>query len=384
MNPTPSIPEVSNAAPPSTLKVGVIGGGQLGRMLALAGYPLGIRCRHIGGPDDTSARAVADYVVAPDGDADTLIRFAHGVEVVTYESENVPVDTAELVRQHAPVYPPVAALQVSQDRLFEKEFFAAHGIATAPFARVDSRKDLDAAIQAIGLPAVLKTRRLGYDGKGQAVIRTTADADAAWQRHGDVPLILEGFVNFDREVSIVAVRSRQGETRFYPLVENHHEAGILRLSLAPAPGLTRALQEQAEKLATIVLEHLDYVGVLAIELFQRGDELLANEMAPRVHNSGHWTIEGAVTSQFENHLRAILDLPLGNTAAIGSAAMINLIGGIPHLADMLRFDDAHVHVYGKHPRPGRKVGHITIVGDDPVALRARAEEIRASLSRGRS
>lgn len=380
MNPIPNSPEVSNAALPSSLKVGVIGGGQLGRMLALAGYPLGIRCRHIGGPDDTSAREVADYVAAPQGDMDTLAKFARSVDVVTYESENVPVETAELVAKHTRIHPSVRALQVSQDRLFEKEFFASHGIATAPFAKVDSCADLDAAIAKVGLPAVLKTRRLGYDGKGQAVIRTAADADAAWQQHGSVPLILEGFVKFDREVSIIAVRSPRGETRFYPLVENHHEAGILRLSIAPAPRLTAALQEQAQQLAATVLEHLDYVGVLAIELFQCGDVLLANEMAPRVHNSGHWTIEGAVTSQFENHLRAILDLPLGSTAAVVNAAMINLIGGIPALSEMLRFDDTHVHVYGKHPRPGRKVGHITVLHHDAGMLRGRAEEIQRALS----
>jgi len=362
------------------LKVGVIGGGQLGRMLALAGYPLGIRCRHIGGPDDTSAREVSDYVVAPHEDSEALVRFAHSVDVVTYESENVPVDTAELVAGHAKLHPGVRALAVSQDRLFEKEFFAAHGIATAPFAKVDSRADLDAAIAKLGLPAVLKTRRLGYDGKGQAVIRTPADADAAWQQHGGVPLILEGFVSFDRELSIIAVRSRSGETRFYPLVENHHEAGILRLSLAPAPRLTAQLQEQAQRLAATVLDHLDYVGVLAIELFQSGETLLANEMAPRVHNSGHWTIEGAVTSQFENHLRAILDLPLGNTEPVGNAAMINLIGGIPDFRGMLRFGDTHVHVYGKHPRPGRKVGHITVLNDDAETLRTRVDEIRRGLS----
>jgi len=349
-------------------------------MLALAGYPLSIRCRHIGGPDDTSAREVADYVVAPQGDADALVKFARSVDVVTYESENVPVEAAEQIAQHARIYPSARVLRVSQDRLFEKQFFASHHIATAPFARIDSRADLDAAIERIGLPAVLKTRRLGYDGKGQAVIRSREDADAAWKQHGSVPLILEGFVRFEREVSIIAVRSPSGDTRFYPIVENHHEAGILRLSLAPAPQLTPALQHKAEALAATVLEQLDYVGVLAIELFQCGDALLANEMAPRVHNSGHWTIEGAVTSQFENHLRAILDLPLGNTDAIGHAAMINLIGSIPTLPDMLRFGDTHVHLYGKTPRPGRKVGHITVLNEDAVMLRKRVEEIRARLA----
>jgi 5-(carboxyamino)imidazole ribonucleotide synthase len=228
----------------------------------------------------------------------------------------------------------------------------------------------------VGLPAVLKTRRFGYDGKGQAVIRRPTDVDAAWAQMGGVPMILEGFVDFDRELSILAVRHPAGDTAFYPLVENHHEQGILRLSWAPAPALTLELQERAQYYAERILEDLDYVGVLAIELFQAGTGLLANEMAPRVHNSGHWSIEGAETSQFENHVRAVLGLPLGPATMRGHAAMVNLIGGVPDTADVLRHPHAHLHLYGKEPRPGRKVGHITVRHDDPAVVRETVERLR--------
>ena len=318
---------------------------------------------------------------------------------MTYEFENVPVAAARFLAERVPVYPPPAALEAAQDRLVEKSFFQNLGVATPPFAPVDSQADLDAAIAQIGLPAVLKTRRLGYDGKGQIILHEPADAATAWAALGGAPLILEGFVPFERELSILAARGRTGETAFFPLVENHHRDGILRLSLAPAPGITPALQSAAEQIASRALAALDYVGVLAIELFEvTGDEiqvtsgqepvdsvtrslshssLVVNEMAPRVHNSGHWTIEGAETSQFEQHLRAVLGLPLGTTAARGFSAMVNLIGALPDPAAMLAIPGAHLHLYGKQPRAGRKLGHVTLRADERGELEERLDSCKA-------
>jgi len=303
----------------------------------------------------------------------------------------VPVAAARLLSERVPVYPPPAALEAAQDRLVEKTFFQNLGIATPPFAPVDSQADLDAATAQIGLPAVLKTRRLGYDGKGQIILREPADAATAWATLGDAPLILEGWVPFERELSILAARDCNGETAFFPLIENHHRDGILRLSLAPAPGITPALQSAAEQIAARALAALDYVGVLAIELFQvtsgrnssdsslvtRHSSLVVNEMAPRVHNSGHWTIEGAETSQFEQHLRAVLGLPLGATAARGYSAMVNLIGALPEPAAILAIPGAHLHLYGKQPRAGRKVGHITLRADERGELEQRLAQVQS-------
>jgi 5-(carboxyamino)imidazole ribonucleotide synthase len=259
-----------------------------------------------------------------------------------------------------PVYPPPAALEVSQDRFDEKRFFERLGIATPPFATVASRAELDAAVARIGLPAVIKTRRFGYDGKGQMVLRSMADVEHAWEALGAAQLILEGLVPFERELSILAVRAKDGDTRFWPLVENEHRGGILRLSIPESDAWTPELQARAEVAAKSVLVALDYVGVLAIELFLKDGELLANEMAPRVHNSGHWTIEGAETSQFENHVRAILGLPLGSTRMVGRSAMINVIGKLPPKERVLAVPGAHLHAYGKDTTPGRKLGHVTI------------------------
>jgi 5-(carboxyamino)imidazole ribonucleotide synthase len=344
------------------MTLGILGGGQLGRMLALAGYPLGLRFRILDTSPEAPAGHLAELIVAQSfDDPAALDELASGVDVVTYEFENVPVDAARRLAGRVPVFPPPAALEAAQERLGEKRFFQGLGISTPPFAAVESRSDLDAAVQEIGLPAVLKTCRMGYDGKGQYVLREAADLERAWEQLQEgAPLILEGFVPFDRELSILSVRGRDGEVAFYPLVQNHHPGGILGLTLAPAPDLTPALQAQAETYARAILERLDYVGVLALELFQCGDQLLANEMAPRVHNSGHWTTEGAETSQFENHVRAVAGLPLGSTAMVGSAAMLNLIGGTPDPAEVLRVPGAHLHLYGKSPAPGRKLGHITL------------------------
>lgn len=359
--------------------IGILGGGQLGRMLALAGYPLGLRFRFLDPASDAPVRYLAEQVAASYDDHLAVAQFGNGLMAVTYEFENVPVATARALEQRVPVFPPLQALEVAQDRLAEKRFFTQLNIPTAPFAPVDDRASLDAAIDRIGLPAVLKTRRLGYDGKGQALIRQRADIDDAWCALGGQPLILEGFVSFVRELSILAVRGQDGAVAYYPLVENLHRNGILYRSIAPAPRLTAEVQLQAETYARRVLEALDYVGVLAIEMFEvdnsragaAGARLLANEMAPRVHNSGHWTIEGAVTSQFENHLRAIVGLPLGDTSARGCAAMVNLIGGLPDVTMLLALPDTHLHLYDKAPRPGRKLGHVTVCAGDATRLAER-------------
>ena len=359
------------------LHVGVLGGGQLGRMLALAGYPLGLRFRFLDPAPDAPAGHLAEHLIGSYGDLDLLDDFADGLDMVTYEFENVPVAAAQRLAQRVPVYPPPAALATAQDRLAEKNFFTKLEIPTPHFAAVDVRADLEAAIAVIGLPGVLKTRRMGYDGKGQAVLRALEDADGVWQMLSGQPLIYEAFVPFDRELSILAVRGQDGATAFYPLVENHHREGILRLSLGPAPDCPPALQVQAAAYAQRALAALNYVGVLAIELFQVGDALLANEMAPRVHNSGHWTIEGAVTSQFENHLRAVCGLPLGDTSPRGYAAMVNLIGALPERPALLAIPGAHLHDYGKAPRPGRKLGHITLVEANRLALQNKIGRIDA-------
>jgi 5-(carboxyamino)imidazole ribonucleotide synthase len=361
------------------MKIGVLGGGQLGRMIALAGYPLGARFRHLGSAQDTSAGEVAEQVTAAFEDTEALLRFADGVDVVTYESENVPLEAARFLAEHCNVKPPINALEISQDRLNEKLAFAELGIPTAPYAEVNSFEELAAAAARINYPAVLKTRRMGYDGKGQFVLRRPDELQMAWQRLGASGLILEGLVPFDRELSIIAVRGKK-ETSFYPLIENEHADGILRASFAPAPDTHTGLQSIAEEYAARVLDSMNYVGVLAIELFQVGAQLIANEMAPRVHNSGHWTIEGAETSQFENHVRAILGHPLGNVSPIGHSAMINLIGYVPPIHEILRHREAHLHLYGKHVRPGRKLGHITVRGDDARAVKKAAEKIRVLAS----
>ena len=357
--------------------IGVLGAGQLGRMLALAGYPLGARFVFFDEAADAPAGHLAELRVGRWDDKAALDALAASVDLVTYEFENVPVAAAQHLAARVPVFPPTRALAVSQDRLHEKTLFRELGIPTAPFAAVDTRADLDRAVKAIGLPAVLKTRTHGYDGKGQRVLRQAADADAAFAEIGGRPLILEGFVPFERELSVLAARRASGETVLWPLVENVHREGILRLSLAPAPGAGSELESVAAALAGQVLAALDYVGVLAIELFQHEGRLLANEMAPRVHNSGHWTIEGAATSQFENHLRAILGLPLGDTSARGACAMVNLVGTAPDPSALLAIRGAHLHLYGKPARPGRKLGHVTFVEHDREALEAALAGVAA-------
>jgi len=353
------------------MTIGILGGGQLGYMLALAGYPLGLHFRFLDPSPETPVGRIANRVTADFSDEQALEKFSHGLEVVTYEFENVPVAAAKFLAERVPVYPPAVALEEAQERLREKRLFRRLEIPATEFAEIAKREDLDAAVKQVGLPAMVKTCRMGYDGKGQWLLRTAEDAEKARADLPEVPLILEKFVPFTRELSILGVRGRSGEIAFYPLIENHHRGGILRLSLAPAPNLTASLQQEAEHAARKVLEALGYVGVLCIEFFEVGGRLLANEMAPRVHNSGHWTIEGAVTSQFENHLRAILGMPLGSTAAVGVSAMVNLIGEIPESAEVLNVSNAHLHLYGKEPRPGRKLGHVTVRADQFEKLQQR-------------
>jgi 5-(carboxyamino)imidazole ribonucleotide synthase len=348
------------------VRIGVLGGGQLGRMLALAGYPLGLTFRFLDPSPEACAGQVGELLVGSFQDNGLLERFAQGLDLVTYEFENVPVAAARFLEGLLPVYPPPKALEVAQDRLLEKTFFRGLGVPTPPFHPVDRLPDLEEGLRHVGLPALLKTRRGGYDGKGQALVRSWGEAEGAFRALGGSGLILESFVAFDREVSLLAARSATGEVAFYPLVENRHQGGILRLSLAP--GATQALQAKAEAYARRAFEALGYVGVLALEFFQVGEELLFNEMAPRVHNSGHWTIEGAETSQFQNHLRALLGLPLGSTAPRGHSAMVNLIGLRPDFQEVLKVPGAHLHWYGKAVRPGRKVGHITLRRDSWEAL----------------
>lgn len=342
------------------MRLGILGGGQLGRMIALAGYPLGVSSTVLEPGSGSSATQVCGHIAGEFDNFQALYELAKTSDVVTYEFENVPVESARWLAERVPVFPPPRALEVSQERLAEKAFFASLGIPTPPFAAIESESDFRAAVAEIGLPAVLKTRRFGYDGKGQAVLRTPAEAEAAWQKLASRPLILEGFVPFDRELSIIAVRGRDGQIATYPLIENTHLDGILHRSIAPAPDTGEELSERAVEFASRVLTELDYVGVLCIEWFQEGPRLLANEMAPRVHNSGHWTIEGALTSQFENHARAVCGLPLGKTDAVGFSVMYNFIGNVPPAAEVLTNPDAHLHLYGKSSRPGRKVGHVTL------------------------
>lgn len=364
--------------------VGILGGGQLARMLALSGAPLGLRFLVMDTAADACAGQFAPMVVGDFTDRDALAEFASRIDVATFDFENVPAESAHWLAQRVPVFPSPRALAVAQDRLAEKTLFGELGIPVPAFADVASREALDAAVARIGLPAVLKTRRLGYDGKGQFRLRAAEDVAAAWQALGaqadTVGLILEAFVPFERELSVVAVRARDGEFRAWPPTENWHVDGVLSASLAPAR-VSDALASQAIAHARTLAEALDYVGVFALELFCVEGALLANELAPRVHNSGHWTIEGAETSQFQNHLRAVLGLPLGDTRAIGHACMLNWVGAMPEALPVLSSPGGHWHDYGKAPRAGRKVGHATLREDSTAALAAALVRIGEALGR---
>ncbi len=365
--------------------LGVLGGGQLARMLSLAASPLGIKTLVVDGAGDVCAGQVAPLVVAEWTDYASLEAFAGQVDAVTFDFENVPAETARRLAEKVAVHPSPKALATAQDRLAEKTLFRECGLPTPEFMAVDTREDLARALTAIGAPAILKTRRLGYDGKGQFRLKTVDDADAAWAALGEqaakLGLILEAFVPFERELSVIAVRGRDGEFRTWPLTQNWHVDGVLSMSLAPAPAIDE-LQPRATALAKTLAERLDYVGVFALELFVKDGDLLGNEMAPRVHNSGHWTIEGAHTSQFENHVRAVLGLPLGDTGARGVSTMFNWIGDLPDAAPVLRAIDGHWHDYGKQARPGRKVGHATLCAPDAKELVTRLAELADALGRG--
>ena len=353
------------------MKIGILGGGQLARMLALAGYPLGLQFKIFDAAPDAPAGQLAPLLAEDINDTPSLLWFSKNLDAVTYEWENVPVASARYLAQRVPVHPPPRALEIACDRLVEKTFFRDLGVPVVPFANVETREQLEHALAELGLPAILKTRRFGYDGKGQFRLQSTRDIEKAWAQLGGVPLVLEGFVPFERELSILVARAQNAEKRFYPLVENHHAGGILRLSIAPAPDAD-ALTQRARDYVSRLADELNYVGVLALELFQVGEELVANEIAPRVHNSGHWTIEGSRTSQFEQHLRAVADLPLGDVAMKAPyAAMVNLIGVLPPLCEVLKIPGASAHFYGKEVKPNRKVGHITLVADSMDELRER-------------
>ncbi len=364
------------------MRVGVLGGGQLGRMLALSGYQLGIQFRFFDPSSGAPVGQIGELVSAAYDDHSALERFLDGVDVATYEFESIPLDAVRFVAERVRVFPPLAALETAQDRLLEKTLFRDLEIPVPPFAPVATLAELGDAAARIGFPVVLKTRRMGYDGKGQIVIRDESSLDEAWKRIGGNSLILEKYVAFDNELSIIGVRDIAGGEAFYPLAENVHREGILRKTTVPAPSASANMRDTAIEYCRSVMNRFDYVGVLALELFSVDGELLANEIAPRVHNSGHWTIEGAETSQFENHLRAILSLPLGSPAPRGRAAMLNIIGEIPPRESVLAVPGAHLHLYGKSPTERRKVGHVTLVADTDADLKDRLSALDRVLGTG--
>jgi 5-(carboxyamino)imidazole ribonucleotide synthase len=361
------------------MTVGIVGAGQLGRMLALAGYPLGLDFLFLDPAADAPAGRVAPVLNGAFTEARLLAELSQRSEVLTFDWENISVEALRALPADTRIAPPIPALAAAQDRVSEKKLFERLKIPTTRWLAVSSRAQLRRAIRDIGLPAVIKTRRLGYDGKGQAVVRTQEDAEQAFEQLGAAPLLYEELISFDCEVSIIGARSPRGEVAVYPLNGNVHSQGILRLTRAPygPPRWQRVAAGYLER----VLAHFRYTGILTIEFFVRGGKLIANEMAPRVHNSGHWTIEGAVTSQFENHLRAILDLPLGSTRPRGFSAMLNLIGTLPARESILA-EGVHLHDYGKQPRPGRKLGHCTLVEGSAAARDRRARRLLAQLAPG--
>lgn len=361
------------------VKLGVLGGGQLGRMLALAAIPLDIRCVFYGPDPDPPAGIAGDVVQGAWEDERALARFAAAVDVVTLEFENVPLACAEWLAARRPMWPAPDVLAAAQDRVAEKCCFRRLGIATPPFAAVDSPDDARRAAAELGAPGILKTRRFGYDGKGQLRVADPEDAAAACAALGGASLIYERAVEFERELSIIAARGTGGEVAVYPLIENHHSGGILDESIAPAPNLRAATERIAMEYITALLQEFRYVGVLALELFETRDGVLANEMAPRVHNSGHWTIEGATPSQFESHVRAVCGLPVQDPVVTGHARMINLIGALPRTADVLAIPGARLHLYGKRPAPRRKVGHVTVTAPDAGHAAALATRVRGVL-----
>lgn len=342
--------------------IGILGGGQLGRMLSVAASRLGYRC-HVYEPGAAPAGHVAETLfTAPYEDEAALRRFAEGVDVITYEFENVPTSALDLLESLKPIRPNRRALAVSQDRISEKVFLNGLGLTTAPWAQVDSEVDLRAAVEKIGLPAILKTTRLGYDGKGQARLSSDADIPGAWAAMAGAPAVLEGFVDFEREISVIAARGLDGRVAAYDPGENVHREGILRTTTVPAR-ISAGQRSDAVLLAARILNALDYVGVMGVELFVTRTGLLVNEIAPRVHNSGHWTQQGCAVDQFEQHIRAVAGLPLGDGARYADVVMENLIGAdVEKVPALLEERGVAVHLYGKGAhRPGRKMGHVNRV-----------------------
>jgi 5-(carboxyamino)imidazole ribonucleotide synthase len=360
-------------------RVGILGAGQLARMLALAGYPLGIQCILLDDSPQSSGAQVAPLVPGAFDQLEDLERLRDLVDVMTFDIENIPASLLHSLGGRVPIFPPPRAIATAQDRVEEKTLFQSLGIPTTGFVRIDSATDLAAAPAALGWPIVLKARRLGYDGRGQRIAQSAAELAGAWRALGEVPSIAEAWVPFEREVSLIGARGANRETVFYPLAENTHVDGILRTTLAPF--VNPELQSTAECWLTAIFDHFQYRGILTVEFFMVQGALVANEMAPRVHNSGHWTIEGAETSQFENHLRAILGWPLGAPAPRGHVAMVNLLGSAPAPQDLLRGRGVHVHLYGKEPRALRKLGHCTLIDADRQRLLNRMLELQESLSR---
>lgn len=362
---------------PFSRRVGVLGAGQLGRMLAMAGYPLGHKFGFYGLSHDEPA-ALLGHMHTDSDDTRDLQKLVEFADVITYESENTSVELVKNISQTTPVYPGADSLYYSQHRLREKNLFSDLGIPCAPYALVENLEQLQQAVAKIGLPAVLKTTTEGYDGKGQFVVKSADQIHQAWLSIGEREAILEGFVTFKRELSIIAVRNANNEHVYYPLVENQHHEGILRLTLAPAQQINTAIQQQAEQYMQKLLDKMNHVGVLTLELFETETGLVANEMAPRVHNSGHWTMEGAQTSQFENHIRAITGLPLGATAPRQPfAAMVNIIGQHGDIQAVLKMPNAFLHLYDKAERTGRKLGHINVVANSEAELQASLDQLKA-------
>lgn len=353
---------------PITKRIGVLGAGQLGRMLAIAGYPLGQKFGFYGTSDDEPSALLGQMFKQSD-DTSSLNSLVEFADVITYESENTSIEQVREIAKTTPVYPAEKSLFVSQHRGREKAMFDQLNIPCAPYQVVDSLESLKLAVEEIGLPAILKTTTEGYDGKGQFVLKEASQVDQAWSEIGERELVLEGFINFQRELSIVAVRNANNQHVYYPLVQNVHHEGILRYTIAPAREVSAEVQQQAERYMQSLLDELDHVGVLTLEVFETVDGLVANEMAPRVHNSGHWTIEGAYTSQFENHVRAITGMPLGDTSPRQPiAAMINIIGETGPVEKVLTMPNAFLHLYDKEERAGRKLGHINVIAVDEDSL----------------
>lgn len=362
------------------MRVGVFGGGQLGRMMALAGYPFNLRFSFYDALPDCPSAPLGDRFGDAEASEASLEAFLASADVFTYEFENIPVAWVERIASRKPLYPGVRSLAVSQNRLNEKALFDRVGIPAAPWRRVDSLEDLKSAVAALGMPLVVKTVTGGYDGKGQFVIRAGTDVETCWNELGRAaPLLAESFVRFHRELSIVAVRGQDGEVRCYPPAWNVHHQGILSHSVVPAPDLDETRMRQAEDYIRAIMHDLGHVGVMTLEMFETDSGLVANETAPRVHNSGHWSIEGAICSQFENHMRAVAGLPLGVTDPIRPSAMINIIGSHPDTAAILAIPETHLHLYGKAERPGRKLGHITVTAPSHAALMERITIIAAAL-----